>query len=257
VQVTGVLAAVGIAGAAQGGMFSTPLTSEARKSDSPFWERQASAAAISAASARWWYLPVIVPGLPMGFGNLPFPAMIAGPGDVGPTDPRVLNDPINEKLISHFYQAPLTAFRYRFAIYAFEVRLSQMVQAVWFPLAGVVLLGAGLLAGRWFPLVASGSDRAVRVLWLSAATALPAAGAFVFFANSTNGNALLWKWALTRALEPGLCLAMIAFVLVAERTLLHIESRRARTVAWVVLVALMSFGTLFRVLGYPNFDGVL
>jgi hypothetical protein len=229
------------------------LTSEARKADSPFWEGQASAASLSIASARWWYLPVIVPGLPMGFGNFPFPAMLGAPGDVGPTNPRVLDDAVNERLIEHFRGAPETAFRYRFAIYAFETRLFQMVQAIWFPLAGVVLLGFGLMT-RW-PAQDGASGRTLRVLWVSAATALPAAGAFVFFANSKGGNALLWKWALTRALEPGLCLATVAFVLVADRVLLRIESPRARMAAWCALIALMSFGTLFRVFGYPNFDG--
>jgi len=243
-----ILAFAAVVGVAQGGSFSTALASEFRKNDSPYWARQASDSKLTVTHARWWYVPSIVPGLPMGFGNLPVATAVSAGAGVSPTDPRLIKDPVNQAFIAQFLREPETPSRYRVVLYAVEVRALQALRTLWFPLLGLAAFGALLIAD-------DRPDITRRAFWVSASAAFVVAFAVVFLTNSTDGDAVFWKWALTRLFEPGLCLGMLAFVVVADRGASRIASPKLYYAAWLTLTFLMSFGTLLRIFFYPNFDG--
>jgi hypothetical protein len=256
-----VLGCAALAGAFEGGVFAGKLASASRKASSPFWEQDASSATMSITDAKWWYLPYLVPGFDNGFGNLPVPVFVLAGSNADPAieATRAMSESTNGKFLDRVgTDKSGTAFKYINVLYLIEMRLFDTLRVIWFPVLGLVGLG-GLLAivPRTPPRKVDGSERewlTLRLFWFIAAASFLAGLSVVFLTNSVNGSALFWKWALTRFLEPGLCLGMVAFVVVLDR-LLRLVRTSLQRVAWIVLSALMSFGTLFRILFYPTFNG--
>ena len=242
-------------GSLQGGVFAGRTTSAARAAASPFWESTANAdsARVSISDSRWWYLPHVVLGVPTGFGNLPAPAaMMPGPPRQRPNleNPALLDSAgsANARLLERFQGLTKPAV-YDFADpwYLVELRVSQAVRVLWFPLLGLSVLG-------W--LSAAGAVSAVAGFFWRVATVSFALGVGgVVLANSPGGDAFYWKWALTRVLEPGLCLAMIALIVAADHVVSRRQSPAAQRLLWGALALLMTASTLLRILGYPSLVG--
>jgi hypothetical protein len=247
------------AGAFQGGVLANQVaTAEQKKS--PFFEVDASAATMSAVHARWWYLPVVIPGIPTGYGNLTLPSLYLADPHLSP-DARAawamgtsMNEPLMEKF---FADKSGRKFRYIYAIYLAEMRLFQALRLVWFPFVGLAMLGVLVIAtGSGLRLGGSDTETArLRLFWVLSAAAFTAGFLVVFFTNAVRGDALFWKWALTRFFEPGLCLGTLAFAIALDRFLKLVRSAARRYVIWTGLALVSSFATLFRIFAYQYFDG--
>lgn len=250
-----------VAGAVQGGVLSSRFaTAEGRKS--PFFEQEASSSKMTVADIRWWYLPEVVPGFLTGFGNMSLPQFYLADQELSRADQVqwTIRQSMNQPLLDQFFADTTgSAFRYIHPIYLAEMRLFQVLRLLWFPIVGLSALGillrfAPRLTARMFDADAAALAR-LRLFWLIGAATFGVGLVVVFFTNATDGNALFWKWALTRAFEPGLLLAMLAFALVMDGFLRLSPARGWRYAAWVGLAVVMSFGTLFRIFAYPSFNG--
>lgn len=248
-------AAAAAIGSVQGGVFAGRTASAARAEASPFWEATANAdsARVSVSDPRWWYLPHVVLGVPTGFGNLPAPAaMMPGAPRQRPNleNPALIDSAAsaNARLVDRFQGLTRPAI-YDLADpwYLVELRVFQGVRVIGFPLLGLLALGWMAAAGT----VSSAAGFFSRLAIVSFALGLGG----VVLANSPGGDAFYWKWALTRILEPGLCLAMIALVVAADRLISGRPSPRAQRLWWGVLALLMSLSTLLRILVYPSLVG--
>lgn len=249
------LAAAAAIGSVQGGVFAGRTASAERAAASPFWEATANAdsARVSISDPRWWYLPHVVLGVPTGFGNLPAPAaMMPGPPRQRPNleNPALIDSAAsaNARLVDRFQGLTRPAI-YDVADpwYLVELRVFQGVRVIWFPLLG--LLALGWLAASGAVSIAAGFFARVAVV----SFALGLGG--VVLANSPGGDAFYWKWALTRVLEPGLCMAMIALVVAADYLIARRPSPRTQRLLWGALALLMSLSTLLRILVYPSLVG--
>lgn len=239
-------------GSLLGGVFAGRTASAERAAASPFWEAAADAdsARMSISDPRWYYLPHVVLGLPTGFGNLPAPAAMAPaaaadsrPSLETPGSPNVTS--ANGRLLDRFQGTTQPAvYDFIDPWYLAELRIYQAVRVIWFPIAGLAGLG-------WF-VARRASPPGSAFFWRLALVAFAASVGGVVLSNSPGGDAFYWKWGLTRLLEPGLCLAMIAFVMAAD---LVISPRRARYVLWAVLSLLMTASALLRILAYPSLVG--
>lgn len=252
-----VFSAVAVAGAFQGGVFAGRVVSAERRAGSPFWELDADtkSSRMSLADPRWWYLPYIVLGLPTGFGNQLVPqALMSDPGSPAaaatlesPASPNVAIS-ANERILDRIGGAATPPI-YKFvdAAELFELRATQTLRVIWFPVFGLVALG--VLVAR------SSGAGLLRAFWCIAAVSFIAGVAGAVFTNSVGGDAFYWKWALTRLSEPGMCLAMVAFVVVADRFASTRRSRLAQYAFWGGLASFMAFGTFLRIFLYPSFNG--
>lgn len=256
-----VCAAAAVAGAIQGGVLASRFaTEEGRKS--PFFEADASSATMSIAHARWWYLPEVLPGFQTGFGNMALPEFYLADPKASPGEQAawMQNQSMNQPLMEKFFaDTSGRKFRYIYPIYLAEMRLFQTLRLVWFPFAGLAALGLLLgVAPRFARRMFAAGDAQfaqLRLFWLLGAASFTAGLLIVFFTNAIRGNALFWKWALTRAFEPGLLLGMLTFAIVLDGFLRFPEAKGWRYPVWVGLALVMSFGTLFRIIYYPSFNG--
>lgn len=239
-------------GSLLGGVFAGRTTSAERAAASPFWEAAADAdsARMSISDPRWYYLPHVVLGLPTGFGNLPAPAAMA-PGAAAdsrpsletPGSPNVTS--ANGRLLDRFQGTTKPAvYDFLDPWYLAELRIYQAARVIWFPIAG--LAGLGWLVAR------RASPPGAGFFWRLALVAFAAGVGGVVLSNSPGGDAFYWKWGLTRLLEPGLCLAMIAFVMAAD---VVISPRPTRYVLWAMLTLLMTASTLLRIVAFPSLVG--
>jgi hypothetical protein len=202
----------------------------------------------------WWYVPSIIPGFGTGFGNVPVPTVLLTQSAADPAVVASMSvyDSVNAKLIRRFQQDKSNSwFKYINLIYLMEFRTVQTVQALWFPLMGV--LGLSLLMRQ--STIPRPEFNKLRLFWIATLTAFTAGLAIVCFTNAIGGNALFWKWALTRAFEPGLCFATVGFVVTMDRLTLQFKSSNRRHLTWLALALFMSFGTFFRIIFYPSFNG--
>jgi hypothetical protein len=257
IATTAVFALAALAGAFGGGALAGRVAGGTATDTvrGPFWEQDASSARMSVKQPAWWYVPFIIPGFSTGFGNLPVPTAILSPaGAADPADmaTRAISDSVNARLIDRFHHDTSKSwFRYINLMYLVELRSVQAVQVLWWPLLGVA--GLGVLVARG--LVPAASSARLRPFWFMAASSFAIGLAVVFFANAVGGNALFWKWALTRAFEPGLCLATVSFVLLVDCLTSRLGMPTAQRWIWSALVAFMSFPTLVRIFVYPSFNG--
>jgi hypothetical protein len=248
-----VWALVAIAGARGGGAFSAGFASENGKQNSPFFEAQSDRARMSVWQPEWWYLPYLIVNFDNGFGNLPVPSLLLSRGPAkNPADEAVesYSNSSNGKLIERFSQNKAMWSSYSNLIYIAELRTLETLRALWFPLIGVAGLGVYLRTST-SPLTRTGTplDTAtLQLFWIIAATAFGSGVAIVFFTNAVGGNGVYWKWALTRFMEPGMCLATVALVVALDRTTQVWQSPMRRRAAWLGVTLLMSFGTLYRIL---------
>ena len=240
-------------GAQGGGMYSSRFVSDARKQASPFFERDSAGARLSLANASWWYLPHKILGFETGYGNLPLPNVLVEHAhftDVNAEGVAAYSESANVNLIDEFYRDTPRWSSYKNLIYLVEMRMLHLIQALWFPLCGVVGLGVLLTTESTRPIPphrADGDLDRLRLFWLVSAVSFGTSVAFVFFANTEGGNGVFWKWALTRVLEPGLCLATLAIVVALDRITLAFDSPSRRRNTWIAVVLLMSFGPLYRI----------
>lgn len=250
-----------VAGAIQGGVLSSRFAgAEGRKS--PFFEQEASSSKMTVTDVRWWYLPEVLPGFLTGFGNMSLPQFYLADQKLSRIDQIqwTILQSMNQPLLDQFFADTTgSAFRYIHPIYLAEMRLFQVLRLLWFPIVGLSSLGillrfAPRLTARMFAANEDALAR-LRLFWLIGAATFGVGLVVVFFTNATDGNALFWKWALTRAFEPGLLLTMLAFALVMDGVLRMMPSRGWRYAVWFGLAVVMSFGTLFRILAYPSFNG--
>jgi len=189
---------------------------------------------VSVTHPGWWYLPEVVPGIATGLGNLPLAA-----GAMGASPPA--SSPFNEVLLSRARQPGLPpAYKAVALIYLVELRAFETIQAIWFPLIGVLALG-------W--LAASSADGEprgrLRVFFVTSGVIFAAGVSVVFLAGSAGESAPQLKWALSRALVPGLYLGTLSLVVVTDRVLAR-ATTGWRYAVWAGLVAVMTFGTWFR-----------
>jgi hypothetical protein len=245
-------------GALQGGVLADRMASTNRKAASPFWEKGASSARISIAHPSWWYLPYIIAGFSTGFGNMPVPSVVTTDMNLTPAAQfqASINEPINGKFLKRFVaEESGSGFKYRNLIYVLELRFFQTLRAVWFPFAGIAALGWLVFSSGANPRAPGGRSGRLQMFWLIAASAFFTGLVVTFFTNAVGGNALFWKWALSRLFEPGLCLAMIALVIVLDSFTLSGRLSRWRYAVWAGMSAFLAFPTLFRILCYPTFNG--
>jgi len=238
-----------LVGAGGGGLFSTRISGESGPRTSSAAARQASGAQITLVEPRWWYLPYKIVGLETGYGNLPEPNLLLRARNADPYLEKIASysQSTNESLIGAF-DRDRTWAAYEHLVYLAELRVGRLVQALWFPLSGVVGLGVLLRTRLADPGSGDADIETLRLFWLITATVFGGSVAFVFFANTAGGNAVFWKWALTRLLEPGLCLATIAIVVALDRVTLAFETPRRRYLTLLAVALVMSCGPLYRIL---------
>jgi hypothetical protein len=170
---------------------------------------------LSLFSPGSYYLPVVVPGIWLDFGNFPFETMTVGAA-------RMFDKPLYNSLVYKRYQSDAEFVGFSRLIALVETRIIDAARYLFFPLlgAGTVLaayIGTLRIKRGTIPSEAQKEADDLGMLAIPIFASFCVVEIFLVIGNMGDAGSLYWKWGLTRVSEPGIALAMFAFLLVFTR----------------------------------------
>lgn len=208
---------------------------------------------ITATHFEHWYLPYVTPGFYKNFGN--YESLY----DASSLQENSLNDFILKSSI--ISQRPLSSSIIAKVIYIIEMRINTILRILFWPILACIYCVWSLSSKEsnyGIRIKSNSNEDFLDSNWgmiFSISTFL--IGLSVILLNTNPGQALFWKWALTRLNEVGNFVMMIYVGIFLTKILDGFKLKREwiRILSAIVLITLLTSGVLIRVLIYSGFDG--
>ncbi len=220
---------------------------------------------ITPTNPDWWYISYVLPGFYVDFGNYNsiFDGELVNNNSFNNRLLHIKNDnSIRNTVIQHEQINYLSTSTFVRAIYLAEMRLGTILKVLFWPLLALVgCIGLLRRTKQHENNISNEMDKNKSICLLTSNSGISFSifsfliGLSIMPLNSVSGNALYWRWALTRFNEIGLFLMMIYIGIFSTSLLNRVNNFWIRSFLALGLLGLFTAGVLIRTFIYPSLGG--